>query len=64
MSEIKDIKTDKVKNKLLELFDDVLTHDGFGEIKIEMRILKRQQKEVILHCGKQYRFVIDTPAAS
>ena len=61
MSEIKDSKTDKVKNKLLELFDDVLTHDGFGEIKIEMKILKRQQKEVILHCGKQYRFVIDTP---
>lgn len=61
MSEIKDSKTDMVKNKLLELFDDVLTHDGFGEIKIEMRILKRQQKEVILHCGKQYRFVIDTP---
>jgi hypothetical protein len=61
MSEMKDSKTDNVKTKLLELFDDVLTHDGFGEIKVEMRILKRQQKEVILHCGKQYRFVIDTP---
>lgn len=48
-----------VKQKLLELFDDVLTHDGFGEIRIETKILKRQQKEVILHCGKQYRFVVD-----
>jgi hypothetical protein len=45
----------------MELFDDVLTHDGFGEIRVEMKILKRKQKEVILHCGKQYRFVIDTP---
>jgi hypothetical protein len=50
------------KDKLLELFDDVLTHDGFGEIRVEMKILKRKQKEVILHCGKQYRFVIDTPS--
>jgi hypothetical protein len=53
---------DQAKNKLMELFDDVLTHDGFGEIRVEMKILKRKQKEVILHCGKQYRFVIDTPA--
>ena len=43
MSEIKDIKTDQVKNKLLELFDDVLTHDGFGEIKIEMKIEMKQE---------------------
>ncbi|MDO6512622.1 MULTISPECIES: hypothetical protein [unclassified Neptuniibacter] len=47
------------KKKLLELFDDVLSHDGFGEIRVETKILKRQQKEVILHCGKQYRFVVD-----
>jgi hypothetical protein len=52
----------QAKHKLLELFDEVLTHDGFGEIRVEMKILKRKQKEVILHCGKQYRFVIDTPA--
>jgi hypothetical protein len=51
----------QAKHKLLELFDEVLTHDGFGEIRVEMKILKRKQKEVILHCGKQYRFVIDTP---
>jgi hypothetical protein len=41
--------------------DDVLAHDGYGDIRVEVRILKRQQKEVILHCGKQYRYVIDTP---
>jgi len=54
-------ENDQVKQKLLDLFDEVLTHDGFGEIRVEMKILKRKQKEVILHCGKQYRFVIDTP---
>jgi hypothetical protein len=50
-----------VKNKLLELVDDVIAHDGYGDIRVEVRILKRHQKEVILHCGKQYRYVIDIP---
>lgn len=53
-----------VKAKLLELMDEVLAHDGYGDIRVEVRILKRHQKEVILHCGKQYRFVIDTPQAT
>ncbi len=53
-----------VKAKLLELMDEVLAHDGYGDIRVEVRILKRHQKEVILHCGKQYRFVIDTPHAA
>ena len=52
---------DPIKEKMLTLFDDVLEHDGFGEIRVEMNILKRNQKEVILHCGKQYRFVVDMP---
>jgi len=51
-----------IKAKLLELVDDVLAHDGYGDIRVEVRILKRRQKEVILHCGKQYRYVIDSPA--
>lgn len=53
------IKT--LKSKLMELVDDVLAHDGYGDIRIEVKILKRRQKEVILHCGKQYRFVVDMP---
>ncbi len=64
MSEKTDTNIETVKTKLLELFDDMLGHDGFGDIKVEMKILKRQQKEVILHCGKQYRFVIDNPNLS
>ena len=49
----------EVKTKVLELYDEVFAHNGYGEIKIEIRILHRGQKEVILHCGKQYRFVVD-----
>lgn len=48
-----------LKSKLIELMDDVLAHDGYSDIRIEVKILKRGQKEVILHCGKQYRFVVD-----
>ena len=47
------------KKKLQSLFDEIIEHDGFGEIRVEVNILKRKQKEVILHCGKQYRFVVD-----
>ncbi len=48
-----------VKVRMLQLFDELLEHDGFGSMKIEMRLLRRGQKEVILDCGKQYRFVVD-----
>lgn len=53
--------SDLVKNKLLVLLDEIIEHDGFGEIRVEVNILKRKQKEVILHCGKQFRFVVDAP---
>jgi hypothetical protein len=48
-----------VKARLCALYDDLITHNGFGELRVEVRLLKRGQKEVILHCGRQYRFVID-----
>lgn len=51
-----------LKSQLLGLLDEVLAHDGFGTIRIDVRLLKRGQKEVILDCGKQYRFVVDFPA--
>lgn len=54
---------DPVFSKLHDLYNRLLMHQGFGEIRIEMKILKRGQKEVILHFGKQYRFVVDFPSA-
>ena len=38
-----------LKSKLMGMIDDVLIHDGYGDIHIEVKILKRGQKEVILH---------------
>jgi len=51
-----------VKARLLELFDDVFAHDGYGQIVVDVRILRRGQKEVVLRCGKEYRFVVDFPS--
>lgn len=48
-----------VKRHIEALFDELLAHDGFGNLTIEMRLLRRGQKEVIVHCGKQYRYVLD-----
>lgn len=49
----------EVKAKIFQLYDEVFRHNGYGEIKIDIRILRRGQKEIIIHCGKQYRFVVD-----
>lgn len=48
-----------VKVCLLKLFDELLQHDGYGSIKVEMRLLRKGQKEIIIDCGKQHRFVVD-----
>lgn len=50
----------EVIKKIIDLYSDLFAHSGYGEIRIEVRILRRGQKEVILHCGKQYRFVVET----
>lgn len=54
-------KSVEVVNCLLQVYMDSLKHDGFADIRVEMKILKRGQKEIIIHSGKQYRFVIDSP---
>lgn len=52
---------DLVKARLGQLFEELLAHDGYADMGVEMRILKRGQKEVVIRCGKQYRFVVDVP---
>lgn len=49
----------EAKARLLAMYEELLRHEGYGSLRVEMRILKRGQKEVIVDCGKQYRFVLD-----
>ncbi|MEN1761556.1 MULTISPECIES: hypothetical protein [Anoxynatronum] len=55
------VNNEMVLTKIQELYQSLYEHDGFSEMKIEMRFLKKGQKEIILHCGKQYRYVVDWP---
>ena len=53
-----------VLTKIQQLYESIFRHDGFGELKVEVRLLKKGQKEIIIHCGKQYRYVVDYPGQS
>lgn len=53
---------EEIKRHLGELLDDLMRHDGFGRMGIEIRLLKRGQKEVLIDCGRQYRYVVDFAA--
>jgi hypothetical protein len=48
-------------DKIVELYHELFLHDGFGELKVTMRFLKKGQKEVVIACGKEFRFVVDYP---
>lgn len=56
-------KHKEVLTKLVDLYSDLFSHDGYGDLSIEMKILRRGQKEVIIHCGKQFRYVLDCDQA-
>lgn len=49
-----------VKKRMNALYNMLVEHDGFGEMRIDFKILKKGQKEVIIHCGKQYRYVVES----
>ncbi len=50
---------EEIKTKLCFLYDEVFAHEGYARIEVDMRVLRRGQKEVILRCGKEYRYVVD-----
>ncbi|AFS78280.1 hypothetical protein Curi_c12690 [Gottschalkia acidurici 9a] len=52
-----------VVSKISSLYSEIFEHDGFGQMTIEVKILKKGQKEILIHCGKQYRFVVDYPSS-
>ena len=50
---------DKAKEKLLNSFDYLLSHNGSGHLEVNTKILKRGQKEIIIQCSRSHRFVVD-----
>lgn len=51
----------EIKKKLMDLYTELFLHEGYGSLRVEMRFLKRGQKEIVLICGKEYRYVVDYP---
>lgn len=51
----------EIKDKLWTLYEELFLHDGYGELQLEMRTLKRGQKEIIISCGKQHRYIVNFP---
>lgn len=49
----------EVLEKIVQLYEELFLHEGFGNMSIEMKFLKKGQKEVLIKCGKDYRFVVD-----
>jgi hypothetical protein len=47
---------------MTQVYDELIKHDGFGNFSVSVKILKRSQKEIIIDCGKQFRFLVDHEA--
>ena len=58
------VVVDDPVTRMQQLYNELLAHDGYGDMRVEVRIMRRGQKEVIIHCGKQYRYVLDAQAAN
>jgi hypothetical protein len=54
---------EEIFSKLSELYQELFQHNGYGTLRIEMRFLKKGQKEIFVISGKEYRFVVDYPSA-
>jgi hypothetical protein len=50
-----------VLQKLFTVYRDLFRHDGYGTLHLEMKFLKKGQKEALINCGKEYRFVVSCP---
>lgn len=44
--------------RIESLYRMLFSHSGYGEMSIEIRYLRKHEKEVLIRCGKQYRFVV------
>ena len=50
---------EKAKEKLLNSFDYLLSHNGSGHLEVNTKILKRGQKEIVIQCSRSHRFIVD-----
>lgn len=49
--------------KFVELFEDMLNHDGYGDIGVQVRLGSGNVRRVTLQSGKSYEFVASIDAS-
>ncbi len=49
----------EILGQLSTCYKELFEHSGHGKMSIEMRFLKRGQKEILINCGREYRFTVD-----
>ncbi|MCG8426012.1 MAG: hypothetical protein MI754_01485 [Chromatiales bacterium] len=48
--------------QFIELYQDLINHDGYGDMTVSVRLVQGGNKEVSLLCGREYRYQIGNPA--
>ena len=46
-------------NRFVELYEDLLRHEGYADLTIEVRNRSAIEKEILLKCGKEYRYTVN-----
>lgn len=54
---------DRIKSAIIKTFDFLMQHDGAGKMEVSIKLLKRGQKEVLIQCGRTYRYVVNADDA-
>jgi hypothetical protein len=50
---------EEVLTRLQGLLGELLCHPGYGQLEVSVRLLRDAHKEIIVRCGKEYRYVVD-----
>ena len=48
----------EVLARIENLYHLLFEHNGYGEMSVEIRFLRKHEKEVLIRCGKQYRYIV------
>ena len=54
----------EVVDKLVACFDEALRHEGYADITVSLRYRRKNEKEIIVHFGKEWRYVVRIPQES
>lgn len=49
--------------RIKSLYEMLFSHNGYGEMSIEIRYVRKREKEVLIRCGKHYRYVVPCDCA-